>query len=365
MIDFDLSDDQQAVREAVEKFARDEVRPAARAAEEAQEVPPHLLRAFADFGFTRALLPAEFGGAGETRSILTGAVVAEALAWGDMAIALHGLSSHLLALPILEWGSPAQRRQFLPRLAQSDFQPGAAAWMEPRFDFDLSAISLSASPNGDGAVLNGDKCCVPLAAQAETIVVLASDPRRALQLWLVPRQTPGLKLGERERKMGLNGLATYSLHMENCRVPAAALLGEGQACDFARLVAQSRVALAAMGVGLARAAFEYARDYARERRAFGAPIATRQAIAFMLAEMAIEVDAARLLVWEAAVGLDHGRDRSKEAYLARDYVADAALKIADNAVQILGGHGYVRDHPVELWLRNARGLISFEGLALV
>jgi acyl-CoA dehydrogenase len=365
MIDFDLSDEQQAVREVVEEFAREQVRPAARAAEESGEIPPHLLQACADFGFVRALLPTEYGGAGEARSILAGAVVAEALAWGDMAIALHALSTNLLALPILEWGSPAQRRQFLPRLAQADFQSGAAAWMEPRFDFDLSALALRATPKGDGAVLDGVKCCVPLAAQADTIVVLAHDAERALQLWLVPRQAPGLKLGEREQKMGLNGLATYSLSLENCQLPAAALLGEGRAPDVARLIAQSRVALGAMGVGLARAAFEYARDYARQRRAFGAPIATRQAIAFMLAEMAIEVDAARLLVWEAAAGLDHGRECGKEAYLARDYVADAALKIADNAVQILGGHGYIREHPVEMWLRNARGLVSFEGLALV
>lgn len=365
MIDFELTDEQQALREVLEKFAREEVRPAARAAEESGEIAPQLLRTLADFGFVRALLPAAYGGAGEPHSILTGAVIAEALAWGDLGIALHGLSSHLVAIPLLEWGSPAQQRQLLPRFAQSDFQPGAAAWMEPRFDFDLSAVALSASPKDDGVLLHGSKCCVPLAAQAETIAVLARGLDRALELWLVPRDTPGLKLGEREKKMGANALATYTLSFDGCHLPPSALLGEGRAPDIGRLIAQSRVALAAMGVGLARAAFEYARDYARERRAFGAPIATRQAIAFMLAEMAIEVDAARLLVWEAAVGLDHGRDLSKEAYLARDYVADAALKVADNAVQILGGHGYIRDHPVELWLRNARGLASFEGLALV
>ena len=146
--------------------------------------------------------------------------------------------------------------------------------------------------------------------------------------------------------------------------PEARLGGEG-GINFARLLSESRVALAAMAVGVARAAFEYARDYAKERKAFGAPIATKQAIAFMLAEMAIEIDAARLLVWEAAWHLDNGEDAIKESYQARNYAAQTCLMVADNAVQMLGGHGYIREHPVELWLRNARGFAILDGLATV
>ena len=130
-------------------------------------------------------------------------------------------------------------------------------------------------------------------------------------------------------------------------------------------MSESRIALAAMGVGVSRAAFEYARDYAKERKAFGAPIATKQAIAFMLADMAIEIDAARLLLWEAAAQLDKGKDALKESYLAKNYLAASALKITDNAVQVLGGHGYIREHPVEMYLRNARGIATIEGLATV
>jgi acyl-CoA dehydrogenase len=165
--------------------------------------------------------------------------------------------------------------------------------------------------------------------------------------------------------MGLKGLATYEVKLEHCRVPADARLGGEQGIDFARLMSQSRVAMAAMGVGVAHAAYEYAKAYALERKAFGVPIATKQAIAFMLAEMAIEIDATRLLVWEAAACLDRGEDALKESYQARNYAAGSSLMVADNAVQILGGHGYIREHPVEMFLRNARGFAVLEGLAIV
>jgi acyl-CoA dehydrogenase len=148
-------------------------------------------------------------------------------------------------------------------------------------------------------------------------------------------------------------------------VPAANRLGGDAGCDFAKLMNYSRVGLAAMAVGVARAAFEYARDYAKERRAFGVAIAQKQAIAFMLAEMALEIDATRLLTWEAAWKLDKGEEATREAYLAKNYAADMVLKVTDNAVQVLGGHGYIREHPVEMWLRNGRGFAAFEGLAMV
>jgi alkylation response protein AidB-like acyl-CoA dehydrogenase len=165
--------------------------------------------------------------------------------------------------------------------------------------------------------------------------------------------------------MGLKGLATFELTFDQCRVGAENRLGGEDGINFARLLSESRVAMAAMAVGVARAAFDYARDYARQRRAFGAPIASKQAIAFMLAEMAIEVDAMRLLVWEAASRLDKGDDAMKESYQARNYAAASALMVADNAVQVLGGHGYIREHPVEMWLRNARAFGVLDGLAIV
>ncbi len=165
--------------------------------------------------------------------------------------------------------------------------------------------------------------------------------------------------------MGLKGLATYEVKLENCRVGGESRLGGDHGVNFTRIVSQSRVATAAMAVGVAHAAFEYAKAYAKERRAFGVPIATKQAIAFMLAEMAIEIDATRLLVWEAAACLDRGEDALTESYQARNYAAQSSLMVTDNAVQILGGHGYIREHPVEMFLRNARGFAMLEGIATV
>ena len=183
--------------------------------------------------------------------------------------------------------------------------------------------------------------------------------------FIVPRVRSVLKVSEREKNMGLKPLATYELELKDCRVGADARLGGDNGIDFSRLMSESRVAYSALAVGMMNAAFEYARDYAKERKAFGVPIATKQAIAFILADMAIEIDAARLLVWEAASHLDKTGDALKESYLAKNYIAASALKVTDNAVQVLGGHGYIREHPVEMWLRNARGIATIDGIATV
>jgi alkylation response protein AidB-like acyl-CoA dehydrogenase len=241
--------------------------------------------------------------------------------------------------------------------------------MEPRWDFDLTELATSARPEGSAFVLNGHKCVVPLAAEAEAILVYAKHGSgsgfEGVDAFVVTRDNPGLKINQREQNMGLKGLATYEIALDQCRVSADARLGADQGVDFSRLMSEARVAFAAMAVGVMRAAFDYARDYAKERKAFGAPIATKQAIAFMLADMAIEIDSARLLIWEAAALLDKGRDALKESYLAKNYVAASALKVTDNAVQVLGGHGYIREHPVEMWLRNARAMAALDGVATV
>jgi alkylation response protein AidB-like acyl-CoA dehydrogenase len=227
-------------------------------------------------------------------------------------------------------------------------------------------MTTVARRDGNSFVLNGAKCVVPLAAASDTVLVWAASANYdRVDGYLVARETPGLSIGEREKNMGLKGLATFEVELKGCQLGPEARLGGEAGADFRRAMSQSRVAMAAMGVGVAHAAFDYARDYAKERKAFGVPIATKQAVAFMLADMAIEVDAARLLVWEAAWHLDRGEDAHKESYLARSYVAASALKVTDNAVQVLGGHGYIREHPVEMWLRNARGFSALEGLATV
>ena len=165
--------------------------------------------------------------------------------------------------------------------------------------------------------------------------------------------------------MGVHALETFELSLEGCRIPKTTKLGGEEGCDLDLILTHSRIAAAAMAVGLARASYEYAREYAKEREAFGEPIASRQAIAFMLAEMAIDIDAARLMVWEAAWLLDQGKDAKQEAYLAKVFADDMVMRVTDGGVQVLGGYGYIREYPVELWLRNGRGFPTFEGLAMV
>lgn len=367
MISFEPTEEQQMMRETVGAFTRDELRPVARAVDEGTAIPSGLIAKAMQLGLVRAWLPEEYGGDGSPRSALTGAMIAEELAWGDLALAAHLSAPRLLAFPIMEMGTPEQREHYLKRLAGESFVPGSAAITEPRFDFDLHSIATKARSQDDGWILDGDKCFVPLARESENILVYANSggSDREVSGFIVARDTPGLEIAGPEKNMGFKGLATYKLKFAGCRVAAESRLGGEAGINFGRLVSQMRVATVAMAAGLARAAFEYARDYARERRAFGVPIATKQAIAFMLADMAIEVDAIRLLAWEAAWRLDRGEDAVTESYLAKHYAVGAALKVADNALQVLGGHGYIREHPVELWLRNARGIASLDGLAIV
>jgi acyl-CoA dehydrogenase len=366
MISFELTEEQRMILDTVEAFARDEIRPAARAADEEGNVPDSLVRKIWELGLVRSVLPEQFGGDGGQRSAVTGAVAGEALAYGDLSIAMYALAPRLSAYPILEMGTEEQRARYLPAFAGEQFHAGTAALMEPRWDFDVMSIETTAVKGGSGYLLNGHKCCVPLAPESEWVLVYASGSfSSAVEALLVPSGSSGLTVLEREKNMGLKALPTYTLKFTDCAVGAEARLGGERGINFRRLMAESKVALASMAVGVSRAAFDYAREYALQRRAFGAPIATKQAIAFMLAEMALEVDAMRLLAWEAASRLDNGADAFKESCQAKSYAAAASLKITDNAVQILGGHGYIREHPVEMWLRNARGFAALEGITTV
>ncbi|HYN87577.1 MAG TPA: acyl-CoA dehydrogenase, partial [Ardenticatenaceae bacterium] len=286
-----------------------------------------------------------------------------------LAAALAVLSPNLLAVPLLHCGSDAQRERFLPRFAATEMPRATAAWIEPAWDFDPRRPLTTAQREGDEYVLSGRKAYVPLADQAELVLVYAWDVERdaasAFLLELDAQKPAGLEVGPREKLMGVSALPTFSLTLNEVSAPAVNKLGGEGNCDLAAALNASRVALAALATGVGKAAYEYARDYAKEREAFGKPVARFQAIAFMLAEMAIEVEAMRLHTWQAAWELDQGHDAAEAAVLAQQYTAESVLAIADRAVQILGGHGYIRDHPVERWLRDARGFATFTGLAMV
>ncbi|HVA79390.1 MAG TPA: acyl-CoA dehydrogenase family protein [Candidatus Binataceae bacterium] len=369
MIDFELSEEQRMIRDTVGAFARDEIRPAARAADESGAIPPVLIAKIAELGLIRGAIPEAYGGDGGERSAVTGAILAEELAYGDLAIAIHCLAPRLLAYPVLEMGTEAQKASLLKAMAGSGFVAGTAALMEPRWDFDLTDLKTVARREGSGWLLGGLKCGVPIAAESETMLVYArsgaGEGFAGVEAFIVPRAAAGVALGARENSMGLKGLATYEITFKDVQLDAQARLGSDKGVNYSRLMSEARVGLGAMAVGVMRAAFEYARDYAKERKAFGVPIATKQAVAFMIADMAIEIDAARLLLWEAATRLDKGDDALAESYLAKNYAATSALRVTDNAVQVLGGHGYIREHPVEMWFRNARGFSALDGLATV
>ena len=363
MVNFQPTEEQQLVRETMAGFTREVLRPAAREADEKGTVPEDLVARGWELGLVQSGIPEQFGGYGDARSAVTGALLLEELAYGDAAITLELLAPRLVTIPLVALGTDAQRAQWLPRFAGGQYAAAAAAFSEPRWDFDPTALATRAERQGSDYVITGTKCLVPLADRAEVILVYASTAD-GMGAFLVERGAHGLGVGERELNMGIKALATYPVTLEGVRVPGASRLG-GDDVNVGSLVDASRVAVAALATGIARAAFDYARDYAKERRAFGVAIGQKQAIAFMLADMAIEIDAMRLLAWEAAWKLDRGEPATRECYLAKDYASRAALTVADNALQVLGGHGYIRDHLVELLLRNARGLATFDGLAIV
>jgi alkylation response protein AidB-like acyl-CoA dehydrogenase len=362
MFDLEMTEDQKLVHDTVTSFAKAEIRPLARDCDESGVIPAALAGKGFELGLIHSAIPEEQGGFGEVRSAVTGAIVAEELGWGDLSIALHLLAPRLLVYPLLDAGTPEQRAKTLPPFAKG-FRAATAAVVEPRFDFDTTRFATTATAKNGGFVLNGAKCFVPLAQDAGTMLVLA-QLGDSPATFLVEQGTAGVTVGEREQNMGVKALATYEVGFDNVQIPATARVGSEPA-SVTRMLDHSRIALGALALGMSRAAYEYARDYAKERKAFGVAIAQKQAIAFILAEMAIEIDATRLLLWEAAWLLDQGKEATRECVLAKRYASNAALKITDNAVQVLGGHGYVRDHPVEMWLRNARGFSSFEGLAIV
>ena len=362
MIGFEPSEEQQLIVDTVRQFATNEVRSLARECDEKGEIGSEVLSHAHELGLVANALPEAFGGGGE-RSALTACLIAEELAWGDLSIALAILSPNLIALPVADFGTDEQREEWLPRFVKTRFVPGSLALTEPRFGSDPFRPALSARPAGDEFVLDGAKCFVPMLGDDGSVLVFAQEEGGPAGFF-VPRDAPGLT-ATREKNLGIQALPTYELTFDGVRVPASARLGGAAGSDLHTLVARGRVGLAAAGVGVARAAFEIARDYAKEREAFGVKIATKQAIAFKLADMAIEIDGARLLTWEAAWQLDRGDDALRTATLAYDQVRRVALAATDGAVQVLGGHGYIRDYLPEMQLRNARGFATFEALTLV
>ena len=365
MYSFDPTEEQQMLMDAVKKFAANDLRPVAHEAEESKELPQNLIHKGWDLGLLQASVPESYSGFGE-RNAVTGVLALEEMAFGDLAGALAVMTPSLFATPILLAGSEEQKKKYLLKVIEGEWGPYTAAFIEYAFDFDPNDLCTTAKLQNGEYVLNGEKAFVPFAKDAESLLVYANLNGQS-QAFIVEKEAAGIIVNdEREKLMGLNALPLYRVKLDNVNVPVANRLGGASGHDFDLILASMRIANASAAVGVANAAFEYSKNYAKEREAFGVKIAQKQAIAFMLAEMRTEIEGIRLLTWEAAWKLDNTHeDAINEAYLASTGAADMAMMVTDRAVQILGGHGYIREHPVEMWMRNGRGFAMFTGLAIV
>jgi len=359
-VSFELTDEQRELQALAHEFSERELRPIASEWDVKDDFPPDLLAKAASAGLTSYGIPKEHGGGGV--DALTAALIAEELAWGCAGLAATIQATMFPVRPLLVAGTDEQRKRYLPLLASEDGALGAIAFTEPHAGSDLTAMRAEARRDGDGYVLNGEKCYVTNGGTADLTVVFAKLDG-AVTAFLVELGDPGVSPGRKEQKLGLRASYTGSILLDDARLPADRLLGEeggglAVAMDFFEV---SRPQVAAGAVGVARAAFEYATEYAREREAFGKPLIAKQGISFKLAEMAMEIEAARLLVWRACAALDRSEDAGLLGSYAKAFAADAAMRATTEAVQILGGAGVMRDHPVEKWMRDAKVFQIVEG----
>lgn len=363
MYSFEPTEEQRMLIEAIERYATNDLRVAAHDADETGELPADLIEKGWEMGVLQASIPEAYGGFGE-RSAVTGVLAAEAMGWGDLAGALAVMLPATYAMPILLGGTEQQKTELLPPIIEAEWKPFTTAFIEPVFDFYHGDMQTTAEKKGDGYVLNGEKAFVLFADKAESFLVYAALDGLT-KAFIVPADGEGLVIGEREKLMGISGLPCFRVRLDDLQISKDSRIGGEEVFDFGPVLASAQVATAALAVGVSKAALDYALPYAKEREVWGVPIAQKQSIAFMLAEMAAEIEANRLFVWEAAWMIDQGVDASKEAYLAFTSATDMVMMVTDRAVQILGGYGFIREYPVELWMRNGRGFSTFTGLAMV
>jgi alkylation response protein AidB-like acyl-CoA dehydrogenase len=363
---FDLTpDEEQAMLvEAVGAFANERVRPAAGAADDACETPAELLEQASGLGLGTLGIPIELGGAVQERAAVTAVLAAEALAHGDMGIAYAALASGAVASALGLWGDADQQAAYLPPFAEDEPPIAALAMLEPRPLFDPLAQRTRARRDGGDWVITGEKALVAHAEGLELTVVAAELPDGAPGLFLIEAGSGGL-YAQPQPAMGLRPARTGRLVLEDVRVPGVALIGDGDPEVYGECVQRARIAWCALACGTARAALDYVIPYVKEREAFGEPICSRQSVAFAVADMAIELEGMRLATWRAASRADKGMAFGREAALSRSLCARHGMRIASDAVQLLGGHGYVKEHPVERWYRDLRAAGVMEGALLV
>ena len=361
---FGLTDEQNALQEAARRFARDEIAPIAAKHDQSGEFPRKVIQMAWELGLSSAAIPNEYGGLG--LSSLDNCVVTEEIAWACSGIGTSIMCNDLGLMPIIVAGNEEQKQEWLTHCA-SEFSLIAFCLSEPDAGSDVAGLQLLAEKDGSDYVLNGTKCWITNGGEADLYTVFAtldrSSRHEGICAFIVPADLPGISLGKKEDKLGQRASDTCSIHFDGVRVPESQRLGaEGEGFKIAmRTLDRTRPPIAALATGIAQRALDESTAYALERKAFGSPIGNFQAVQFMLADMAKDIEAARLLTYQSAWMVDQGRRAAKNSSIAKCFATDAAMRISVDAVQIFGGNGYTKEYPVEKLMRDAKLMQIYEG----
>ena len=368
MVDFALTDEQQQLRALAREFAEKEIAPKAAHHDQTGEFPREICRKAWELGLMNTHVPEAYGGPG--LGVLDGCMIAEEIAWGCTGIGTAMEANTLAEAPVIVGGSDEQKRRFLAPMTK-EFRLAAYCVTEPQAGSDVQGIKTVARKAGDDYVLKGSKMWITNGSVADWYFVVAyTDPvqrYKGMSAFVVPRDSSGIEVGKKEQNLGQRASDTRAVTFNDVKVPKANLLGkEGQGWFLAMAAFDhSRPVVSAAAVGLARSAMEHAIRYAKERTTFGVPIHKHQSIAFTIAEMAMKIEAARLLVWQSAWKIDRGERNTREAAFAKAFAADSAMEVALNAVQVFGGYGYSREYPVEKLMRDAKIFQIYEGTSQI
>ncbi|MCI0412065.1 acyl-CoA dehydrogenase [bacterium] len=364
-MDFDFNEEEQMLQQLVRDFAENEVRPLAAEIDRTGRFPSETIRKAAELGLTGISIPDEYGGAG-LGSLATVIAIEEISRCCAATGVILSVNNSLVCDPILKFGKEEQKERILKPLASGE-KLGCFALTEPQAGSDASNLRTTAVRDGDDYIVNGQKVWITNAPNADWALVFClterTDKHHGITALMIRKETPGFSVGKHEEKLGIRAAVSAALHLENCRVPAANRLGqEGDGFKIALSTLDGgRIGIAAQAVGIAQGAYEAALNYAKQRTAFGNPVASFQAIQFMLSDMATEIEAARLLAYRAALAKDSGKRFSKEASMAKLFASETAMKHTIKAVQIHGGYGYSTEFPVERAMRDAKITEIYEG----
>jgi alkylation response protein AidB-like acyl-CoA dehydrogenase len=364
-MNFSYTEQQTMIRDSVREFAKKEVLPYYRTWDESQEFPRHIFEKLGEMGLMGMLIPEEYGGAGMSYDEYIIAIEELAKVCGSIGLS-YAAHNSLCSMHLFSFGNEDQRKKYTPKLASGEFI-GAWALTEPNTGSDAMRMMCTAKKEGNEWVINGQKTFITHGKTGDVVVVIARTGElldsRGMTTFIVERGNPGLKAGKKEDKLGMRASETAEVIFENCRVSEDAVLGkEGDGFIQAmKILDGGRISIAALSLGIAKGAFEAAVKYSKEREQFGRPIADKQAIAFKLADMATQIEAAELLIYQSAYLKNNGKKVTKESAIAKYYASEIACKVANEAVQIFGGYGYIKEFPVEKHYRDAKLCTIGEG----